>query len=121
MLDQPNKKHFFSNLKNLIVEFLKDKLELTRLIAFEKIAHILAPIFTGIILFILFLFAILFLSFLMGIYLTHLLQNSFYGFGIVAAFYVILFLILFLLRKQILGKFILNSLIHLFADNKERE
>lgn len=119
MQDQPNKKHFLSTFKNLIVEFLKDKIELTRLVTIEKIVKILAPLFAGIILVILFLFAIIFLSFVAGIYFSHLLQNSLYGFGIVAAFYLIIFLILTIFRKQLLEKFILNSLIHLLTGNNE--
>ena len=121
MQDQPNKKHFFSNFKNLIVEFIKDKIELTRLVAIEKLVQILAPLFAGIILGILFLFALLFLSFLAGIYFSHLLQNSLYGFGIVTAFYVISFLILAVFRKQLLEKFILKSMIHLFRGDNEIE
>ncbi|MEI6595743.1 MAG: phage holin family protein [Bacteroidota bacterium] len=120
MSDQPNKENFFEDFKNLIVEYVQKRLELTRIIVYEKIARIIAFLFSGIILGFVFLFTILFLSFLVGFYFSNIFENTFYGFGIVAAFYVFTFLILLLFRKQLLEKFVINAVIKiLFKENDE--
>ena len=67
MSDQPNKENFFEDFKQLIVEYVQKRLELTRIIVYEKIARIVALLFSGIILGFVFLFTILFLSFLVGL------------------------------------------------------
>jgi len=108
--------HFLEDIKNQITEFLLSRLELTRILVFEKIAKILSALFTGIILAVIFLFAILFSSLFAGIYFSQLFQNPLYGFGIVAAFYVLMILIVFVFRKQLLEKFFFNTLIQLFNE-----
>jgi hypothetical protein len=118
MSDQPNKENFFEDFKQLIVEYVQKRLELTRIIVYEKISRIVALLFSGVILVFVFLFTILFLSFLSGFYFSNLFENTFYGFGIVAAFYMFTFLILLLFRKQLLEKFVINAVIKiLFKEN----
>ena len=119
MPDQPNKEHFFKDLKSLIVEYVQNRLELTRISAYEKIAKIVALIFSGIILVFLFFFTIVFLSLLAGFYFSEFYGSTFYGFGIVAAFYFITFLILLLFRKPLLERSIMNSVIKILFKEKD--
>ena len=119
MSDQPNKEHFFEDLKNLIIEYIQNKLQLARISAYEKIAKIIAVIFSGIVLVILFFFTIVFMSLLAGFYFSEYYGSNFYGFGIVAAAYFIAFLILLIFRKQVLEKFIINAVINILFKEKD--
>jgi len=119
MSDQPNKEHFFEDFKDLIIEYLQNKLQLARISAYEKIAKIIAVIFSGIVLVILFFFTIVFMSLLAGFYFSEYYGSNFYGFGIVAAAYFISFLILLLFRKQVLEKFIINAVINILFKEKD--
>jgi hypothetical protein len=57
-----------------------------------------------------------------GFYFSNLLENSFYGFGIIAAFYLVLFFFLLLFRKALLEKYIINVVIRiLFEDRHEQK
>jgi len=119
MPDQPNKEHFFKDLKDLIVEYVKNRLELTRISAYEKIAKIVALIFSGIILVFVFFFTIVFLSLLVGFYFSEYWGSNFYGFGLVAAFYFISFLLLLIFRKPLLERSIMNAVIHILFKEKD--
>ena len=119
MSDQPNKEHFFEDFKNVIIEYLHNKLQLAKISAYEKVAKIIAVIFSGIVLVILFFFTIIFMSLLAGFYFSEYYGSNFYGFGIIAAVYFIAFFILLLFRKQLLEKFIINAVINILFKEKD--
>jgi uncharacterized membrane protein YqjE len=119
MPDQPNKEHFFEDFKNVIAEYLQNRLQLAKISVYEKIAKIFALVFSGIVLVILFFFTIVFMSLLAGFYFSEYYGSNFYGFGIVAAAYFILSLILLLFRKQLLEKFIINAVINILFKEKD--
>ncbi len=119
-MEQPSpKEHFFSDLKNLVVDYLQNRLELVRLSAFEKIAKIIALLFSGMILTMLIFFSVLFISLMAGFYFSNLFQNTFYGFAIVAGFYLITFIVLFIYRKQLIEKFIVNAVVKVLFEEED--
>jgi uncharacterized membrane protein YqjE len=118
MSEQPNKENFFNEFKDLIVEYIQNKLELTRISTYEKIAKIIALLFSGIILVFMFFFTIVFSSLLVGFYFSEYFGSNFYGFGIVAAIYGFSFLLLLVFRKQLLEKYIINAVIHILFKEK---
>lgn len=84
------------NVKNMI----EARTELFKLQIQEHVAKILVKIIPLFIL-ILFLFLLIFfVSFSIGFYLSDLLNNNFYGFGLVAAFYLLLTIILLAMRNS---------------------
>jgi len=121
MENRTDSEHFFSDLKNLIVEYFKNRLEIARLSVFEKIAKIIAVIFSAIILVFLFFLTILLLSLTGGFYLSNIFENNFYGFGIMAAFFLFLFILLLLFRKELLDKMIINKVIRILFDDKDEK
>ncbi|MEI6507453.1 MAG: hypothetical protein WCO54_03155 [Bacteroidota bacterium] len=121
MENRTDNEHFFSDLKNLIVEYFKNRLEIARLSVFEKIAKIIAVIFSAIILVFLFFLTILLLSLTGGFYLSNIFENNFYGFGIMAAFFLFLFILLLLFRKELLDKMIINKVIRILFDDKNEK
>lgn len=64
------------------------------------------------------IFFLLFASLMAGFYLSELLDDSFFGFGSVAVFYLILGIILFLIRKHSLSKPIRDKIIRKAFETK---
>ena len=54
MMNEPDKSTFFVDLQRLVVDYVKIRLELTQLVAFEKISKIIAYLVIGVILALLF-------------------------------------------------------------------
>ena len=118
-MDKQEETHFFTDLKKLVVDYLQNRLELAKMSAYEKIAKLVALLFSGIFLTILLFFTILFISLMGGFYFSNLFHNTFYGFSIIAAFYLILFVVLFVLRKSIIEKFIIDAVIKILFDGDD--
>ena len=120
MEQQPDKEHFFKEIKNLFVDYLQNKLELVRISTYEKIAKIVALLFSAIILLVLLFFSILFVSVVAGFYFSRLFDSMYYGFSIVAGFYVVSLMVLSIFRKSLIEKFIINAVIRvLFKEKNE--
>jgi hypothetical protein len=119
MEQPPEKERFFSDFKNLIIDYLQNRLELVRLSAFEKMAKIIALLFSGMILTMLLFFSVLFISIMAGFYFSNLFQNTFYGFAIVAGFYLITFVVLLIYRKQLIEKFIINAVVKVLFEEED--
>lgn len=75
--------------------YLDTRIDLVRLEVQEKVATTLIATLHGVSLAVLALFTLIFLSVFAGLALNEALDSSFWGFGIVTAFYLVL-LILFL-------------------------
>jgi hypothetical protein len=116
-----DKETFFSELKNLIVDYLQNRLELARLATFEKIAKIVGILFSGMILTILLFFSVLFMSIVGGLFFSKLLDSMLLGFTIIAGFYVVLFIVLFIYRKTLIEKYIVNTVIAVLMDEEDEE
>lgn len=116
-----DKETFFSELKNLIVDYLQNRLELARLATFEKIAKIVAILFSGMILTILLFFSVLFISIVGGLFFSKLLDSILWGFTIIAGVYILLFVVLFIYRKTLIEKYIINTVIAVLMDEEDEE
>jgi hypothetical protein len=120
-MNDPDKSRFFADLRELIIDYLQQRLELTRALAFEKIARIVAYLVIGFVLALLFFFGLLFLSFLLGFYLSEVLNSQVAGFAIVAGLYFLAFMILLLLRERVFAKGIMNSIIRILYERQAEE
>lgn len=121
IMNDPDKSRFFADLRELIVDYLQQRLELTRALAFEKIARIVAYLVIGFVLALLFFFGLLFLSFLLGFYLSELLHSQVAGFAIVAGIYFLAFALLLLLRERVFARGIMNSIIRILYERQVDE
>jgi hypothetical protein len=118
MMDK-EKENFFIEFKDLLADYLQNRLGLLRLSAYEKIARIIALLFSGIVLTILFFFGILFISLMCGLYLNSILHSPFLGFGIVGGLYLGCFLLVLKYRKALIEKLIMNAVISILFDDEE--
>jgi hypothetical protein len=115
------KEQFFAETEELIERYIKDRLLLIRIDATEKGAKLAAHFVTGMVLGLLFFFILLFVSIMAGYYFSELTGSQFYGFGIIAGFYVLIFVILLAIRKRYIFPYIINLVIGTIFDGKNEE
>ena len=121
MINEPDKSTFFIDLQRIVVDYIKTRLELTQLVAFEKISKIVAYLLIGVILALLFFFGLLFASIVLGIYLSEVLESQLLGFGIIALIYLGVFLFIFVLRNRLIAPVIINSIIKILYERSQQD
>lgn len=117
---EPNE-HFFAETEAAIESYIKDRLLLVRIDAAEKGARLAASFVVTLVLGLLFFFILLFVSIMAGYYFAEVTGSQFYGFGIIAGCYILLFLVLFLIRKKYLYPRIINFIIRTIFDQTNEE
>jgi hypothetical protein len=115
------KDHFFAETEELVETYIKDRLLLVRIEAAEKGAKLAAHFATGILLVLLSFFILLFLSIMAGYYFAEVTGSQFYGFGIIAGFYVLLLVILLVVRKRYIFPFLIDFVIKTLFDQVNDE
>jgi len=121
MINEPDKSTFFIDLQRIVVDYVKTRLELTQLVAFEKISKIVAYLLIAVILALLFFFGLLFASIVLGIYLSEVLESQLFGFGIIALIYLGVFLFIFVLRNRLIAPVIINSIIKILYERSQQD
>ena len=121
MMNEPDKSTFFIDLQRLVVDYVKTRLELTQLVAFEKISKIIAYLVIGVILALLFFFGLLFASLVLGLFLSDLLGNTLLGFGIIALLYLVVFIVILGLRNKLIAPVIINSIIKILYERSQSD
>ncbi len=113
--------NFFAESKAVLGKYIQDRILLLKLQSAEKISKLVALMFTGIIIALLCFFILLFLSIMGGYYFASVTGSMFAGFGIIAGVYLILLIVMLILGKNFLTKFITNLIIRIFFDQKSDE
>jgi len=108
MSDQPS---FFTELKQIIINYLEAKIMLYKVSAFEKIATVIAVFFSSIVITLLCFFTLFFLSIAGGFYFGTLLKSNSLGFLIIFAVYVIALILVIIFRKKIIEKPLMDKVI----------
>jgi hypothetical protein len=112
---------FFEESREQINKYIKDRLLLLKLETAEKIAKLSALLFTGIALALLSFFVLLFISMMAGYYFASLTGSLYFGFGIVASFYLLLLVSVVKFRKVLIETWVINSIIKIFFEKEEGE
>lgn len=99
------------DLSDRLKNFAETNLELVKMQAVEKMVRIIPGILSGTMISLVIYLSILFLSFGLSIYLSDLLNSTFYGFLIVGSFYLLLGIIFIIARKKIIVSPLRNILI----------
>ena len=113
--------NFFKETKELVVSYFKNRLLLFKLQSSQKLAKLAGIMFTALILSVIGFFIVLFISIMAGYLFASWLHSTFAGFGVVAAVYVLLFIILYQKRKTLLQRFIINTVINVLFDEDEKK
>ncbi len=117
-MDQ-NEKAFFAEGKEKLAAYFQDRLLLIKLQTATITARLLALLFTGLVISLLSLFVLLFTSIMGGYYFAHITGSLFVGFGIIAAFYFLLLVLVIWFRKPLLEKKIIDLVIKVFFEIEE--
>lgn len=113
--------NFFAESKEAFTEYVDERLLLFKLQTVEKTSRLIGTLFTAFLLAILGFFILLFLSIMLGYYFASLTGSLYWGFGLVATFYLILFFIILKLRKGFLERYIVNTIISTIFDKTPEE
>lgn len=113
-MHMPEEQNFFKDTKQKLEQYIQQRILLLRLQATEKISKIASAIITSILLVIVLLFVLFFASITAGFWLSDLTNSLIAGFGIVALFYLLVFLFIIIFLRKILQRMFINKLIHLF-------
>lgn len=111
---------FFQELKQDVTAYVELKAELLKLEIYERAGKGISALSYALILFLLVFFLILFMFVAIGFFLGDRLGSIGLGFSIVAAFYLLLVGVVYLLRNKIRTK-VLNDVIAAFMTNKKQE
>jgi ABC-type multidrug transport system permease subunit len=97
-------------------------IEIVKLEAVERTSSIVANFISGLIIGLVAILFAFFLSMGICLYLSELLDNTYWGFGIVAGAYLLLGIVLTIGRKKLLNKPIRDKFIHeLFQEQLNTE
>ncbi len=110
----------FEEMRDDISNYITSTLELGKLEVYEKISLGSSAITFGLMVAGVALFALLFIFIALGLYLGELLQNTWAGFGIVAAFALLIMLLMLLTGKPFKQK-VTNKVIRFLMDNDDRD
>ncbi len=112
---------FFSELKQLVIDYFEAKIQLYKIGAYEKIAKVTAVFFSSLIIALLGFFLLFFLSISGGFYFGALLNNNALGFLIIFGIYLILFVFVIRFRKKLLEKYITDKVIEQLFEKEEND
>jgi hypothetical protein len=111
---------FFVQVKDMVEEYVDDRLLLLRLQATEKAAKASSTLFIGVVITFISLVLFMILSFIAGYYLSQAVNSYPGGFGILAGIYILLIFVLIYVHKKFTGKMLVDSFIKFSFDTKEK-
>ena len=118
------KQSFFEDTQDLLESYAANRLRLLKLQTAEKSSRVVTLIFTGMVIGLLSFFIFLFVSIMVALYFSEKWHSSFYGFGVVVLFYILLLLTILALRAA-LDKYIFSKVINILfesnADDDEKQ
>jgi len=112
-------KPFFEETQELLEDYVNNRLQLIKLQTAEKSAKLVTLIFAGLVIGLLSFFILLFVSMMAGYYFSEVTHSQFYGFGIVALFYIILLISVIYMRKKFLDTYISDMVVKIFFDSND--
>jgi hypothetical protein len=110
---------FFVQVKDMVEEYVDDRLLLLKLQTTEKAAKASSTLFLGLVITFISLILFMIISFIAGYYLSQAVNSYPGGFAILAGIYVLLIFLLVYLHKKYTGKMIIDSIIKFSFDTKE--
>ncbi len=117
-----NKQSFFSETRQKVRDYVKQKMLLMKLQAIEKTSRFIGAVISGIIALLVLIFTILFLSVAAAHGLANLTGSIVWGYLIVGLIYLLLLIIITTVARKAIKRSITNFSINTFLDkNAENE
>jgi hypothetical protein len=114
-----DKEGFFKETVRLAEEYVDERLLLLKLQTAEKTAQLVSFVLISFLVSIFAVIILLLLTVIAAHFLVDLTGNWYYGYGIITAIYVIIFLLVFYLRKSLLYKFLSDSVIRMLFEKTD--
>jgi hypothetical protein len=111
-----SQQEFFAETKISVENYVQNRIHLIKLQAAEKTSKVASGMFSGLLIAVISFFIILFLSIMAAWYFAAVTGSVYIGFGIISAFYIILLVLIFVLKKSVLDKMVSNSIINIFFE-----
>lgn len=92
----------FGSLYNNAGDYLKTRVELIKLQAVDKTSDVTASVVSGVLTFLLVLFAVILFNIGLAVLIGELIGHLYLGFFIVTAFYILLIIIFHVFRKSLI-------------------
>lgn len=99
--DQDNPDSFFSNYKDLLVDYAEKRIELAKLEAIEKTAIVGGLSASFLLIILLGFMSLMFVSVMLGFLLADLSGSMLKGFSLLALFYLVLLIMVIIFRRSI--------------------
>lgn len=115
--DKP--KSVFSDLKDELINYVELRTELTKISSYEIISKLGASLVSALALVIFIFFFLFFLFLSLGFYFAKVFNSFYYGFGLIAGFYLFLLLIFILIKNKFIEKPIMNKIIESLTASHE--
>lgn len=116
-----NEDNFFSESKDRLEGYIRDRIMLIKLQAVEKTSRLGGAFFTIIVLGLMGVLILLFLSLTAAAFLATLLGSLYWGYGIIALFYIILAIVVMILRKKVIDKLVTNFLVNILFEKSHED
>lgn len=108
---------YFDETYELIKKYTDDRLLLLKIQTAKKTAKITSKIIFIFITSILLFFVMMFLGFMLAHYFAEKMNNTIYGYGIVAGIYFSLFILFIIVYKSYFGTKVMNMIARVFFEN----
>ena len=112
---------FFEESRQHLEGYIQDRLLLLKLQTAEKTARLAGVLFTGIVLALLSFFVLLFLSIMGGYFFASLTGSLYWGFGIIAFFYLLLLTLVVKFRRVLIEKLVADTIVKIFFEREKEE
>ncbi len=106
----------FSGIKTELESNIEARIGLLKLEATEKIARLTGVITVVMVAGILFLLVLLSISLMAGFYFSRLFHSDFYGFAVVAGFFLLVFVVIILFGRKRLATFISDKMVEIICE-----
>jgi len=110
---------YFVQVKEMIQEYVEDRLLLLKMQTTEKAAHVTATIFIVLAVGFIGLVVFMIISFIAGYYLSQAVDSYPGGFAILAGIYILLIFLLLYLHKRYTAKIVADKVVKFAFENKE--
>lgn len=113
------KEGFFVELKELMQDYVEDRLLLIKLQLTEKVAKASAAIFIAVAVGFISLLVFMIISFIAGYYLSMLVHSYPGGFAILAAIYILVIMLLLFVHNRYTAKVVADKVVKFSLETKE--
>lgn len=113
------KEGFFVETKQLVEEYVEDRILLLKLQLTEKAAKVSSVMFIAVTVMFLLLLLCMITTFIAGYYLSKAVGSYAGGFGLLAVFYILLIALLIYLHRKFLSKYISDRVVKMSFNNNK--